>query len=138
MLADAEVEVAAGVVVGLEGDDRAAIIDSSSRVAVRSPMTSDRAALSAAIEDVRETETPGDLADALRLATQIAKSERDAGIVIIGDGSGAQLAALPESPAAALAETAAGQVRFVRVGQRADNVGIIAMNSRPAEGRRAR
>jgi hypothetical protein len=128
--------IAREMIEGLEGDDRAAIIDSSSRVVVRSPMTSDRAALAAAIEDVRETETPGDLTDALRLATQIAKSERDAGIVIIGDGSGAPLAPVPESPAVVAQAAPAEQVRFVRVGQRADNVGVIALNSRPAEGRR--
>jgi len=128
--------IAREMIEGLEGDDRAAIIDSSSRVAVRSPMTSDRAALATAIEDVRETETPGDLTDALRLATQIAKSERDAGIVIIGDGGGSPVVAASDSSAGTVAQGPAQQVRFVRVGQRSDNVGIIAMNWRPAGGRR--
>ncbi|HET9532855.1 MAG TPA: BatA and WFA domain-containing protein [Blastocatellia bacterium] len=125
------------VIEGLEGDERAAVIESSSRVAIRSPMTSDRAALIAAVDDVRETDTPGNLTDALRLATQIAKSERDTSVVIIGDGGGAPVAN-DMARTDALEKASAQQVamRFVRVGQRADNLGIIAMNSRPSEGRR--
>ncbi|HWP43804.1 MAG TPA: BatA and WFA domain-containing protein [Blastocatellia bacterium] len=122
-------QLAREMVEGLEGDDRAAIIESAARVTVRSPMTSDRAALFAAIDDVSETETAGDLTDALRLATQIARSERDTAVVIIGDGGGS-----PEAGSADHGQQLA--IRFVRVGQRSDNVGIIALNSRLAEGRR--
>jgi hypothetical protein len=125
-------QMARDMVNGIGANDRAAIIESSSRVAVLSPPVSDRAALSSAISDIKETAAAGDLRDAVRLAEQIARAEHDASIVIISDG-GAQVDpfATGEPPA-----TAAGGVplRFVRVGRRADNTGIVAMNSRPVQG----
>lgn len=128
-------ELAREMVNGLSGGDRAAIIESSSRVTVRSALTSDRAALAAGIGEVRETDAAGNLTDAVRLAEQIAKTEREAGIVIIGDGGGAIIASdLGSSPDSnsPVASPQGMSVRFVRVGQRADNAGIVAMNSRPA------
>ncbi len=124
---------------GLGGADRAAIIDSSCRVTVRSPLTSDRAALAAAIAEVRETDAPGSLGDAIRLAEQIAKTERDSNVVIISDGGGSPIASESDSPplefsARTSAPSRSIAVRFVRVGRRADNVGITAMNSRQIPG----
>jgi Ca-activated chloride channel homolog len=128
-------ELAIDMVNGLGGDDRAAIIESSSRVTVRSSLSSDRAALAAGVRDVRETDAAGNLTDAVRLAEQIAKTEREAGIVIISDGGGAPIASdlgtVPDSERPA-ASSQSVPVRFVRVGQREDNAGIVAMNSRPA------
>lgn len=134
-------ELARDMVNGLSGDDRAAIVESSSRVTVRSSLTSDRAALAAGIDDVRETDAAGNLTDAVRLAEQIAKTEREAGIVIISDGGGPSIASdLGSSldPDSSTASTQGAPIRFVRVGRRADNAGIVAMNSRiaPASGRR--
>jgi hypothetical protein len=119
------------MVSGLSGGDRAAIIESSSRVTVRSSLTSDRAALVTSIGDVRETDAGGSLTDAVRLAEQMAKTEREAGVVIISDGGGAPIASdlNSDSQSAPSQDT---PIRFVRVGKRADNVGIVAMNSRPA------
>ncbi|HEX5732228.1 MAG TPA: BatA and WFA domain-containing protein [Blastocatellia bacterium] len=114
-------ELALEMIDGLGSDDRAAVIDSSSRVTVRAAMTSDRAALRSAIGEVRETDAAGNLSDALRLAEQIAKAERDAGIVVIGDGGG---------PSVASDTTLNASLRFVRVGRTSDNVGIVAMNTR--------
>ena len=114
-------ELALEMIEGLGSDDRAALIDSSSRVTVRAAMTSDRAALRSAIGDVRETDAAGNLSDALRLAEQIAKAERDAGIVVIGDGGG---------PSVTSDTTLTASLRFVRVGRTSDNVGIVAMNTR--------
>lgn len=118
---------------GLSGDDKAAIIESSSRVTVRSPLSSDHAELAAAIAEVHGTDAPGDLADALRLAEQTARTERDAGVVVISDGGGIRQDSQTAQSAAAF-KTAQGArevpVRFVRVGRRAQNVGIVAMNSR--------
>jgi Ca-activated chloride channel family protein len=124
-------ELARDMVSGLSGGDRAAVIESSSRVTVRSSLTSDRAALVAGIDDVRETDAAGSLTDAARLAEQMAKTEREAGVVIISDGGGAPIASDLNSEAAAAASRGT-PVRFVRVGRRADNAGIVAMNSRPA------
>ena len=128
-------ELARDMVNGLGGDDRAAIIESSSRVTVRSSLSSDRAALAAAVRDVQETDAAGNLTDAVRLAEQIAKTEREAGIVIISDGGGAPIVSDLGTTTDSNPSPVASQsmpVRFVRVGQRADNAGIVAMNSRPA------
>jgi VWA domain-containing protein/aerotolerance regulator-like protein len=142
-------ELARDMVSGLSGDDRAAIIESSSRVTVRSSLTSDRAALQSAINYAEETDAQGNLTDAVRLAEQIAKTERDARIIVISDGGSPPLATDLGSNAlgsdglgSRSAGTAAGNqsasgsgagLRFVRVGQRADNVGIVAMNSRATQ-----
>jgi hypothetical protein len=131
-------QLAREMIEGLNGSDRAAIIESSSRVTVRSPLTSDRASLAAAIADVQKTDEPGNLTDAARLAEQIAKSERDASVVIIGDGGGSSIASRTDSPLGLSARSTtaphAGAVRFVCVGRRSDNVGIIALNSRQSSG----
>lgn len=125
-------ELARDMVSGLSGDDRAAIIESSSRVTVRSSLNSDRAALRSAIDEAQETDAPGNLADAVRLAEQIAKTERETSIVVISDGSSSQLATDLNSTSDPNNQAAPPSVglRFVRVGRRADNAGIVAMNSR--------
>ena len=128
-------ELAREMIDGLGGGDRAAVIESSSKLTVRSPLTSDRSALSSAIDAIEETDAPGNLSDALQLAEQMAKAERDATIIVIGDGGGSGLASGTEPGiSSALEKAAAPALRFVRVGRRADNAGIIAMNSRPTRG----
>jgi hypothetical protein len=121
-------ELARDMVAGLGGDDRAAVIESSSRVSVRAGLTADHAALNAAINDIQETDAAGNLTDAVRLAEQIARTERDAGIVILSDGASAPLASDLGSASDAARHLG---LRFVRVGTRAANVGILALNSRP-------
>lgn len=113
----------------LAGGDQAAIIESSSRVILRSPLSSDRSSLHSAIDDIAATDAAGNLADALQLAHQIAKVGRDASIVVISDGGGATASAVQSSNAVSNQETS---IRFVRVGERANNAGIVAMNSRLA------
>jgi len=120
--------LARDMVAGLGGSDRAAVIESSSRVTVRSGLTADHAALNAAINNIQETDAAGSLTDAVRLGEQIARTERDAGIVIVSDGASDQLAS---DLGAANASAQRVGLRFVRVGQRAANVGVVAMNSRP-------
>jgi hypothetical protein len=120
-------EIAREMIEGLS-DNRAALIEISSRVTVRSALTTDRAALRSAIEDITETDAAGNLADALQLAEQIAKTERDSSIVVISDGGGSIETTQQKSAGVA--------VRFVRVGQRQNNIGIVAMNWRAAQDRR--
>ncbi|MBI3651102.1 MAG: VWA domain-containing protein [Acidobacteria bacterium] len=135
-------QLAREMIAGLGGSDRAAIIESSSRVTVRSALTSDRATLASAVNQIQETDAAGTLADALLLAEQLAKAERDASIVVISDGGGAASFANPVAPptasrAAAMktSQTTARSiaVRLVRVGRRAENVGIVALNSRASQ-----
>jgi Ca-activated chloride channel family protein len=126
-------QLARDMIDSLSSSDRAAIIESSSRVSVRSPLTSDHAALASAINDIQETDAPGLLTDAVRLAQQISKSEHDASVVIISDG-GSVISPETEAPVEPTRQIALpsreASVRFVRVGRRSDNVGIIALNSR--------
>ena len=128
-------ELAREMIESLGGSDRAAVIESSSRVTVRSVLTSDRAALRSAINDIQETDAAGNLADALLLAEQLAKAERDAGIVVISDGGGqgifSALASSSSRGVDKLSAAHAASLRLVRVGNRADNVGIVTLNSRP-------
>jgi Ca-activated chloride channel homolog len=134
-------QLANDMVASLGGDDRAAIVESSSRVTVRSSFTSDRASLASAIGEIQETDTAGNLADALLLAEQLAKAERDTSIVVISDGGSpainATTATRNDAPAGTLnaSPTAARTttLRLVRVGRRADNVAIVAMNSRASQ-----
>jgi hypothetical protein len=135
-------QLANEMVSSLGGDDRAAIVESSSRVTVRKSFTSDRASLSSAINEIQETDAAGNLTDALLLAEQLAKAERDANIVVISDGGGSSAisgttatsnnsrASAFNTSSAAVRSTA---LRLVRVGQHADNVGIVAMNSRASQ-----
>lgn len=120
-------ELAREMIDGISSDDRVSIIETSSRVSVRSPLTSDRAALRAAIDDISQTDAAGTLQDALQLAEQIARAERDAGIVIISDGGGSSF------DASLSQQKSAVPMRLVRVGNRRNNVGIVAMNSRQSQ-----
>ena len=124
-------ELAREMIGGLGSNDRAALIESSSRVVVRAAMTSDRAALRSAIGDVLETDAAGNLSDAVRLAEQLARAERDAGIVIISDGGGPPVSSDTALSGAQVENKVA--LRFVRVGRRADNIGIVAMNTRSSQ-----
>lgn len=127
-------QLALEMIGSLDAGERAAIIESSARVTVRSPLTSDLAALAEAITQVQETDAPGNLTDSLRLAEQVARSELDASVVIIGDGGGSPDASATDAPidlsAPRNSDSLVDSVRFVRVGRRSDNVGVIAMNSR--------
>jgi hypothetical protein len=135
-------QLANEMIASLGGDDRAAIVESSSRVTVRRSFTSDHASLSSAINEIQETDAAGSLADALLLAEQLAKAERDASIVIISDGGGSSaintstaISNNPREAAFNVSPTAVRStaLRLVRVGRQADNVGIVAMNSRTSQ-----
>lgn len=126
-------QLARDMIDSLSGSDRAAIIESSSRVTVSSPLTSDHATLASAINDIQETDAPGVLTDAVRLAEQISKSEYDASVVIISDGGSigfSETQPFLEASRRSVLSSRQAAVRFVRVGRRSDNVGIIALNSR--------
>jgi hypothetical protein len=126
-------QLASEMIKSLTASDRAAIIESSSRVTVRSPLTSDHAALASAISDIEETDAPGVLTDAVLLAEQISRSERDSSVVIISDGGSAiapEIQQPLEPSRRSMLFSRETAIRFVRVGRRSDNVGIIALNSR--------
>jgi len=122
-------ERARDMVASLAGGDQAAIIESSSRVTLRSPLSSDQSSLRSAIDNITATDSSGNLTDALQLAEQIAKVGREASIIAISDGGGATSISAPSPDAIT---NHASDVRFVRVGTRANNAGIVALNSRPS------
>jgi hypothetical protein len=135
-------QLARDMVASLAGSDRAAIIESSSRVTVRSALSSDRATLLSAVNEIQQTDAAGNLADALLLAEQLAKAEREAGIVVISDGGGSLSLANPfaELNRAGASAVKASQstarsiaLKLVRVGERANNAGIVAFNSRASQ-----
>src|SRR5262245_51709790 len=107
--------LARDMIEGLGSGDRAAIIETSSRATVRSPLTSDRAGLVSSIAEMHETDAPGDLTDAVRLAEKIAKSEQSSSVVIISDGGGSQ-GSLQTDPGSGTGSHGVA-VRFVRVGR---------------------
>ncbi|PYP90225.1 MAG: hypothetical protein DMF61_00520 [Blastocatellia bacterium AA13] len=113
--------IARRIIDGLDSNARVAVIEASSKSVVRSPVSSDHSSHLRAISDIAETDTEGDLAGALLLAEQLAKSEREASIAVISDGAGIA----PSSW-----DSRGTPTQFVRVGQRADNAAIVAMNSR--------
>lgn len=121
-------EIAREMVASLAGGDQAAIIESSSRVTLRSPLSSDRSSLESAIDDITGTDTAGQLTDAMQLAEQISKVSRDVSIIVISDGGGSS-ALQSNTPRLSLSNQNTA-IRFVRVGNRVNNAGIVAMNSR--------
>ncbi|HMG35755.1 MAG TPA: VWA domain-containing protein [Blastocatellia bacterium] len=127
-------QIAHEMVAGLRASDRAAIIESSSRVTLRSALSPDRAALDNAIDQVSSTDTAGTLKDAVRLAEQMAASEHDASIVIISDGAGVTTGLENSSAQEVPRQNEIGRnnsaLRFVRVGNRSENLGITSMISR--------
>jgi hypothetical protein len=123
-------QLAREMIDSLGGGDRAAIIESSSRVTVRSALTSDHATLRSAINQIEETDAAGNLADALSLAEQLAKAERDATVVILSDGGNPSAVAINNSSNAAQTQQRSTAMRLVRVGKRANNVGITQLNAR--------
>lgn len=112
-------QIAQEMISGMSGEARIALIEASAKAFVRSPLTSDTASLKSSLHEIPESDAAGSLRDALLLAEQLARSERDASIVLISDGG---------SPAGDLPISV--PLRYVRVGSGADNLGIVAMNSR--------
>ena len=122
-------QIAHEMIDGLGADDRAAIIESSSRVTLRTALTSDRATLRSTLDQVSQTDAAGNLSDAVRLAEQIVKTEHQGSIVVIGDGGGGGDTGPGLRPAG---DTLVDQtpLKFIRIGTRSENVGIVALNAR--------
>ena len=86
---------------------------------VRQSATSEKAALRRALREARVTDSPTRLAEALRVAETLTREKADAEIHLFSDGAGVDLS-----------EFATKDLRLVyhRVGERAENAGIVTMD----------
>jgi len=115
----------------LIGGDRMAVISFSNRSTVVQPLTADRQALSRAVSSIPPTALPTDLLQALRTAGALAESLSSAEIYLIGDGAYGIQAALPP-------EIQRLPIRFSRVGESGENLGITELDVRRSFGFRQR
>ncbi len=76
---------------GLGVGDRAMLIAAGRKPEVVYPLTDDRAALLAALEQLRPHETAGDLSSAIRLASGVAAAHGNGHVVILSDGGGLEV-----------------------------------------------
>ncbi len=120
---------ARALVGGMIGGDRMAVIAFADRSTVLRPLSSDRTALSRAIDSVPSTSLPTDLFQALRTAAAVAEGLPAAEVYLIGDGAYGNLASLP-------AEVQRLPIRFTAVGKKRDNLGITEVDVRRGFGSR--
>lgn len=106
----------------LPADGQMTIIAASSGAEVLQPATGNRAALREAIGRIRGKAGVTDFAEALALATPAAERLPDTAVVVISDGGFAP----------PIASDLRAPVRFIRVGERAENLAITAAATRRA------
>lgn len=113
--------IARRAVADLGRGDTMMIICASAKTRVVSPFTSDKRALLAAIDSLHCKDTTTRLEDALRLADSLCAQKKSAQIVVLSDGAFPPLSEPIRSRA---------KVSFVRLGRRAYNVAITALDAR--------
>jgi Ca-activated chloride channel homolog len=135
-------ERAHDLVAALGSGDAAMLLRMDGRSTPLTRFETDKAALHRAVDSVAADDTPADLRRALSAAADALRDRQNPVIVIIGDGAypkhvleAASWAAraAPASPAErqlAAIDLAGIEVAFVAVGQRGDNLGIVAFNVR--------
>lgn len=101
--------------------DSMLVITAAAKTRVASSFTSDKKALSAAISALRPKDTRANLREAIGLALSLVSKKRNPQIIIISDGGFAPVSDI---------RTGKAKISFIKVGKRADNVGIVAMDSR--------
>ncbi len=103
--------------------DEGALVACGARGRVLVPLTGDRRRLLSALERLRSTDQSGNMTDGLLLGLSLAAKRPRATVYLISDGA---FAALPEVSTCA-------KVRFITVGERSDNVALLAFEAaRPA------
>lgn len=107
------------IVNGMGRQDQTALIISAARSRVAMPFSRDQKALLGAVKAARPTHCPTNMKDGLLLAISIAAKRPDAQIYVLSDGA---FPALPEV-------SAATEIHFLRLGQRNDNVAILAFEA---------
>ncbi len=113
---------ARALVAGLAPADRALIASFAGEALAESGFESDGAALDRAIARVRATDEGADLPRALTFAAAVLRNRPRPTVALISDGGFAP-DALRQAPAGI-------ELRYLPVGRRADNVGILALGAR--------
>jgi len=109
------------MVDGLADRDQMAVLLAGATTEVKQSPTSSHAALRRAVRGCAVTDAPGRMVEALRLAQSLTRDRRDASIHLFSDGA---LTGLDEF------ENQGLNLVYHRVGERADNRGIVAMDVR--------
>jgi hypothetical protein len=112
--------VAQEVLSGLRPGEIGSIISVGPKAVALTPATGDRAALRRALANATPSNGPADWQAAAALTAATAAGAEEVEIVIISDGAMEPLPPLP------------GEVRFVSIGERGDNLGITALALREA------
>jgi hypothetical protein len=131
------------LVAAMGGGDQAMVVRVDGQTTPLSRFSGDAPVLARLIDQVEASDTPADLTGALRAARDALRQRTNPLIVLISDGafSEAQLASARWEPAAtapgdwqgrelAAVDLSGIDVRYLPVGHRADNVGIIAFSVR--------
>ena len=122
---DAARREALNVVNTLSTGDTMTVIRVAHTPEIIAPATSDRLALTAAINNAQPSSASADWPGALTLAVGSAANAEDFSVVIISDGGLGDPLLLPEVP---------GDVSYIPVGEASDNVAITALATRSRAG----
>jgi hypothetical protein len=114
---------------GLGAADRAMIVSFAAGVTAETGFEADAARLAPAVEHISASEEPGDLGRALTFAAAVLRGRPHPTLILVSDGafSPDDLARAAGAPCFGLA---AVDVRFARVGHRADNLALLSFAAR--------
>ncbi|MEW6305513.1 MAG: VWA domain-containing protein [Verrucomicrobiota bacterium] len=112
---------ALALVSSLKESDQMVVVQAGANTIVKQSATSEKAALRRTIESTAPTDSPTRLAEALKLAETLINNRTHAEIHLFSDGAVPDLAEL---------ETKNLPVVYHRIGQRGNNLGVVAMDVR--------
>lgn len=131
-------QAARELAAGLGKDDRATVIRLDGQPLALGGLTADESELARRIDTITATDGPADLEGALRLAADVLRGHPHPMVVLIGDGAWPRDVldrvhlAPPKPPAPRLdaIDLAGIDLRYLPVGTRGDNLGIIGFSVR--------
>src|SRR5437867_6539728 len=106
---------------GLAGNDQMVVLQAGANTEVKQSATSEKAALRRALQACACSDSPTRLVPALKMAESLARDQRDAEVHLFSDGAVAELSEF---------ENKALPLVYHKAGQRADNLGITALDVR--------
>lgn len=115
-------ELALEFIASLEDGDLTAVVAFADRPVTLQSMTSDRARLERAVRQARLQDLPTDFTTALQTAHALLGAADGGEVVVVSDGAFGDLTNAPS-------ELELVRLRFLPVGKRADNLGIVELDS---------